>query len=57
MFFLPCFTVSCRKLFASLGKERLFETTVEASLLQFDKPQPGKPPLADHYSELGENTL
>jgi hypothetical protein len=30
---------------------------MEASLVQLDKPLSGKPLLADHYSELGGNTL
>jgi len=41
--------VLCRKLFASLGREELLETTVEASLVQHDKPSSGELLLHAHY--------
>jgi hypothetical protein len=50
-------SVFCRKLFASLGGEKLLGTNVEASLVQCKKPSPGEPHLVCHYRELVGNSL
>lgn len=60
MSFLHAFftTVCCRKLLpANHGREKLCEMNVEASLVQPDKPLPGKPLLAGLYNEFWGNIL
>jgi hypothetical protein len=58
LFFLTLLiAVFCRKLLASLGREKLVGMNVEASVVQLKKPSSGELLLATHYRELGENRL